>query len=71
MLDEGGDYRLLSTPENPADFIRNGIVYFGNTAGNPLTEPQSWGEVESIFIDTIDRNGNTTTLVQTLFKLET
>ena len=59
VLDEGGDYRLLSTPENPADFIRNGIVYFGNTVGNPLTEPQSWGEVGSIFIDTIDRNGNT------------
>ena len=59
VLDEGGDYRLLSTPENPADFIRNGIVYFGNTAGNPLTDPQSWSEVGSIFIDTIDRNGNT------------
>ena len=59
VLDEGGDYRLLSTPENPADFIRNGIVYFGNTVGNPLTDPQSWSEVGSIFIDTVDRNGNT------------
>ena len=59
VLDEGGDYRLLSTPENPADYVRDGIVYFGNTAGNPITNPSSWGEVGSIFIDEKDRNGNT------------
>ena len=58
VLDEGGDYRLLSTPENSADLLRDGIVYFGNTAGNPITNPQSWNEVGSIFIDTLDRNGN-------------
>ena len=58
VLDEGGDYRLLSTPENPADFVRDGIVYFGNTAGNPITDPSSWDEVGSIFIDEKDRNGN-------------
>ena len=59
VLDEGGDYRLLSTPENPADFVRDGIVYFGNTAGNPITDPSSWDEVGSIFIDEKDRNGAT------------
>jgi len=59
VLDEGGDYRLLSTPENPADYVRDGIVYFGNTAGNPITDPSSWDEVGSIFIDTVDRNGDT------------
>ena len=59
VLDEGGDYRLLSTPENPADYVRDGIVYFGNTAGNPITNPSSWDDVGSIFIDEKDRNGNT------------
>ena len=59
VLDEGGEYRLLSTPENPADYVRDGIVYFGNTAGNPITDPQSWDEVGSIFIDEKDRNGGT------------
>ena len=54
VIDEGGDYRLLSTPENPADFVRDGIVYFGNTAGNTLTDPESWDEVGSIFIDVLD-----------------